>query len=88
MEKINDVINCCKRVEYLDLIISLAPNELKPTYLNNLLLEFQFIDKLLIEVERELDSILKKEDGKIVNFDIFRLKREIEELKNDLKSMV
>lgn len=84
MEKINELLDVCKRVQLLDSVISLAPTNLKPTYINCMFLEFDNLENLIRDAEIELEPILNQESGSVLNMDVYRLKRELDLLKNEL----
>lgn len=85
METVNDLLDCCKRIKLVDEIIEISTINLKPTYINLIECEFALLDNLLGHVEVELLNLDQNLESSVSNLELFRLKKEITKLKNELQ---
>lgn len=84
METIDRLLNTCKRVRMLDEIIEISPKSIIPSYINMMNIELDLLDKNLVAIELTINDFTENNDPNVANMDIFRLKREIMRLKNEL----
>lgn len=69
----------------LDEIIEISPKAIVPSYINMMNIELDLLDKNLASVELVINGFVDDNDQDVTNMDVFRLKREIKLLKNELK---
>lgn len=85
METIDKLLNNCKRVRMLDEIIEISPKAIVPSYINMMNIELDLLDENLASVELVINGFVDDNGQDVTNMDVFRLKREIKLLKNELK---